>query len=158
MGITEQIIAYIVEKLSGKVTKTQLLKLIYLADFESVKYSGNQLSEIKWFYHHYGPYDKSLDKRLQLLEKEKFIKVEQKNKKSHPDEIYFVYQATDKRINNDFSPVQKDILETIINQFGSFTLSSLLDYVYHTSPMQGAVKGRIIDLNNEVAKNVQPAR
>ena len=32
LKITEQLIAYIIQHLSGKITKTQLIKLMYLAD------------------------------------------------------------------------------------------------------------------------------
>ena len=70
---TEQLIDYIIQNLSGKITKTQLVKLIYLVDLESVRFTGTQASDIKWKFHHYGPYDENLDGRLKKLEKRKLI-------------------------------------------------------------------------------------
>ena len=151
MGTTEQLIAYFIQKLSGKITKTQLMKLIFLADVESVKFTNTQISDIKWIFHHYGPYDEKLDKRLRALVKEGLISVEQKNKKSKPEEIYFLYKFTGKKLQSDFGVVKKDIIDTIISQFGSFTLDSLLKYVYNSDPVKQTEKGNHFDLV-EIAK------
>lgn len=146
MNSTEQLIDYIVHDLSGKVTKTQLVKLMYLVDLESTRFAGTQTSDIKWKYYHYGPYDENLDGRLKTLEKRGTIAVQQKSKKDHPDDIYFIYRHTGKDVKYDFDPTKKQIIDIILNQYGSFTLNALLKYVYETEPMRNAKKGQYMEL------------
>ena len=150
---TEQLIDYIIQNLSGKITKTQLVKLIYLVDLESVRFTGTQASDIKWKFHHYGPYDENLDGRLKKLEKNSIITVQQKSKKDHPDDIYFLYQHTGKEMKYEFEPMKKQIIDTILSQYGSFTLDALLKYVYETEPMRKSKRGQYLNLksllNNE---------
>ena len=148
IDLTEKYIAYIIQNLSGKITKTQLVKLLYLIDVESVKYVGQPLTDIRWKFHHYGPYDEKLDGRLKNLKSHGIISVETKSKKNNPDETYFLYTYTGNKNNQeDFVASQKQIVDTILKQFGSFTLNSLLNYVYETKPMKIAKKGEYINLN-----------
>ena len=148
MSQTEQLLNYIIQNLSGKITKTQLIKLVYLMDLESVRFTGTQISNIKWKFHHYGPYDENLDGRLKKLEKNSTIVVQQKSKKDHPDDIYFLYQYTGKKIKYEFEPMKKQIIDTILSQYGSFTLDALLKYVYETEPMRKAKKGQYLNLKS----------
>jgi uncharacterized protein YwgA len=146
MPQTEQLIDYIIQHLSGKITKTQLVKLMYLTDLESVRFTGSQASDIRWKFHHYGPYDENLDNRLKHLEKGGTITVQQKNKKDHPDDIYFLYRHTGKEISYEFEPTKKQIVDTILDQYGSFTLDALLKYVYDTEPVRKTKRGEYLDL------------
>lgn len=152
-GPTEKLIAYIIEHLSGKITKTQLVKLAYLADLESTKFTNSQVSDIQWLRYHYGPYDKHLDERLGFLQQNGFIEIKQQNKVSDPDKTYFIFNYTGKSVDPNLEPVKKDIVDTIIKQFGSFTLNSLLKYVYDTEPMKGAKKDEPLDLKKIVKMN-----
>lgn len=43
----EQLILYFVCKTKGHITKTQLVKFLYLADLYSVKWTGQQLTDRK---------------------------------------------------------------------------------------------------------------
>jgi len=42
----EQLIKYFVYKTKGYITKTQLVKFIYLADLYAVKWTGKQLTDL----------------------------------------------------------------------------------------------------------------
>ncbi len=148
MGITEQFLAFIIKNLSGKVTKTQLVKLMYLADLKSVEFTGEQITNVKWIRYTFGPYDMKLDKRLALLEKENYICVSAKSKTKNHDEIYFLYSYKGpSEIELDIDANRKQIINTILEQYGTFTLQALLDHVYNTPPMSGAEKGQELDLN-----------
>lgn len=53
----EQLILYFVCKTKGRITKTQLVKFLYLADLYSVKWTEHQLTELDWYYYNHGPWD-----------------------------------------------------------------------------------------------------
>lgn len=38
------------------LTKTRITKLVYLIDWEYTKKYGKQMTEISWYFDHYGPY------------------------------------------------------------------------------------------------------
>ena len=145
--ITEELISYIIAKLSGKIIKTQLVKLIYLCDVEAYKFTGSQVTNIKWEYYHYGPYNKELDHKLQLLEKNKIIEKIPKSRITEKQEPYFIYKHKGIDINYDFSVMQKNIINTILKQYGSFTLNSLLELIYDVEPMKNTKQGKLIDFD-----------
>ena len=39
---------------------TRMTKMIYLADWQSAKETGKQMTNIKWWYYHYGPYARAV--------------------------------------------------------------------------------------------------
>lgn len=52
------IIAYLIKNYpySSELSKARVNKLIYLLDWKSTIDNGKQITDIKWFYNHYGPY------------------------------------------------------------------------------------------------------
>ncbi|WP_424474850.1 Panacea domain-containing protein [Oceanobacillus kimchii] len=41
---------------SDELSKTRLTKMVYLADWFSARKNGRQLTDIDWYFDHYGPY------------------------------------------------------------------------------------------------------
>lgn len=39
-----------------ELSKTRITKMVYLADLYKTQVIGEQLTEIKWYFDHYGPY------------------------------------------------------------------------------------------------------
>src|SRR5690349_10824134 len=76
LGCEEQMLAFFVKHCGGMLGRTQLVKFLYLADYESRRYLGRQISGIEYIWHHYGPYDQQLNSRIALLEREGVIREE----------------------------------------------------------------------------------
>ncbi len=63
----EQLILYFVCKTKGYITKTQLVKFLYLADLYSVKWTKKQLTDLDWCYYLRGPWNQEIDTTLEKL-------------------------------------------------------------------------------------------
>jgi hypothetical protein len=133
----EDLILYFVSKTSGFITKTQLVKFLYLSDLYSVKWTGKQLTQLDWYYYHYGPWDEEIDSALKRLEG----KVVQK-----PEGKTVFIQINDELPEVDdfkFSEGLRLMLENIRKEWAGVTsdkIESLLSYVYSTAPMVAAKK------------------
>lgn len=132
-----QIIKFIVERLSGKLGRVHLLKLIYLVDYYSRRLFGSPVSTFHYVWWEKGPFDKRFYDHLKDLSP-KYIQEE---------EIYFpscrgyLYHDVPTRIQFDFTERERYILLYAINTFGEARLGELLEgVVYETEPMVELIK------------------
>ena len=131
----EQLILYFVCKTKGHITKTQLVKFLYLADLYSVKWTGKQLTELDWCYYLRGPWNQDIDAALDRME---VLYVQ-------PDGDASLITAKDESLYSaefDFSEGLKLMLDNIRKEWAGSgnKLQELLSYVYETAPMVEAQK------------------
>lgn len=139
---TKQAILLLVNKLSGRIGKTQLVKLLFLADLQYYKLKREQLTDLTYSFHHFGPFDKKIDAYLGELEKEGLIKVE---KEQRSDEgYYFRYRAITPNEYENLNVSSYAILEETAGQYGRLPLDALLDVVYSLMANK-ARRGQTID-------------
>ncbi|BAZ14422.1 hypothetical protein NIES4071_62660 [Calothrix sp. NIES-4071] len=127
----DKLIKYFVYATKGNITKTQLIKFLYLADLYSVKWTANQLTSLDWCYYHFGPWHEDIDTALNKMNgKEVVIERE-----GNTTLIRLGVQASD--IDDLQLPVSlKLVLDNIRREWAGFEkLPQLLDYVYNTAPM-----------------------
>lgn len=129
----EQLILYFVQKTKGFITKTQLVKFIYLADLYSVKWTGKQITDLEWYYYHYGPWQEGIDAALDKMEGKEILQESRGNSTSiqlNPD--------FDRSVNLELPIGLKLMLDNIQREWAGLSkdkLDGLLEYVYHTAPM-----------------------
>lgn len=126
----EKLILYFVLKTKGNIIKTQLVKFLYLADLYSVKWTGQQLTELDWCYCTHGPWEKGIDEALESMKESIVV---EKNGDAQMVQIcdQSLYDA-----EIDLSVGLVLVLENIRREWaGSGKLPELLDYVYATEPM-----------------------
>lgn len=127
----EKLILYFVCKTKGRITKTQLVKFLYLADLYSVKWTGKQLTALDWRYYTYGPWHQDIDVALERME---VLSV-------HADGDKTLIGSKDESLyaaDFDFSAGLLLMLENIRKEWagsGTERFNELLDYVYSTAPM-----------------------
>ncbi|OAB55007.1 hypothetical protein AY599_20405 [Leptolyngbya valderiana BDU 20041] len=127
----KKLILYFVCKTKGRITKTQLVKFLYLADLYAVKWTGKQLTELDWCYYHHGPWNEGIDRALDEMET---ISLKQDGNTllvSVNDESLF-------SMDFDLSEGLKLMLDNIRKEWagaGSEKFQELMDYVYSTAPM-----------------------
>lgn len=128
----EDLILYFVYKTKGFITKTQLVKFLYLADLYSVKWTGKQLTDLDWYYYNYGPWDDGIDSALNGLEG-KIVQAKDK------DTILIQMGADFPTIDSfKLSESLQLMLENIRREWAggdSAKIKELLSYVYSTAPM-----------------------
>jgi hypothetical protein len=129
--LVDQLIKYFVYETKGHITKTQLVKFIYLADLYAVKWTGKQLTDLDWCYYHYDPWNEEIDTALPRMEGVDIF-LEQMN------EATLIRPLSLEKIGKDldFSMGLRLILNNIKREWaGSKKIQPLLDYVYSTAPM-----------------------
>src|SRR5258708_2461607 len=64
-----------IDEVEGTANKTKLLKLLYLADIEQFRVTGQTLTGFEWIYYLYGPWTSEYDQLLKQLEAEGVVRV-----------------------------------------------------------------------------------
>ncbi len=128
------LIKYFVYATKGHIAKTQLIKFLYLADLYSVKWTGKQLTELDWYYYHFGPWHEDIDAALNKMNG-KEISLE-----SHGNIVLIRLGDGSGQLEDlKLSVSLKLMLDNIRREWagaGQDKLNQLLDYVYNTAPMQ----------------------
>jgi len=129
----ETIIKYFVYATKGYITKTQLIKFVYLADLYSVKWTGKQLTELNWLYYHYGPWNEDIDVALNQMNGKEI------SQELQGETIFIKLGVSSGNVDDLGLPLGlKLMLDNIRREWagaGQDKLNQLLDYVYSTAPM-----------------------
>lgn len=148
----DKLIKYFVYATKGYITKTQLIKFLYLADLYSVKWTGKQLTDLDWCYYQFGPWNEGIDVALNEMNGKEIIQESQYNA-TYIRPVNQAAQADDLEIPLSI----KFVLDNIRREWaGSDKLDQLLEYVYSTAPMLEAKK--IHRPEDKVKLNLQAER
>lgn len=116
--------------------RTRLTKLLYLTEVEYFRATGQRLTDLAWFFHHYGPYAHEL---AGLLGGEEL------GAAGDEARIYPANRATE-AVRDDV--VLRGLLEAMVHEWGDADLNRLLDYVYfETEPMDEVRRGDRLDFS-----------
>ncbi|MHC5726356.1 MAG: type II toxin-antitoxin system antitoxin SocA domain-containing protein, partial [Nostoc sp.] len=127
----DKLIKYFVYATKGHITKTQLIKFLYLADLYSVKWTGKQLTDLDWCYYQFCPWNEGIDAALNQMNGKEIIQESQENA------IYIRPVDEAAQVDDLQIPLSlKFILDNIRREWaGADKLNQLLEYVYSTAPM-----------------------
>ncbi len=124
---------YFVYATKGYITKTQLIKFLYLADLYSVKWTGKQLTELDWYYYLHGPWHDDIDATLDKMNGKEILQ------EPHGDAILIkLGPEAGKEEELKLPSSLRLILENIRREWagaGQDRIKQLLEYVYNTAPM-----------------------
>ncbi|MEB3164964.1 MAG: type II toxin-antitoxin system antitoxin SocA domain-containing protein [Prochlorothrix sp.] len=128
----EQLILYFVCKTKGHITKTQLVKFLYLADLYSVKWTGQQLTDLDWLYYLHGPWNQEIDAALEQMD---VLSVRQEQSTflvgaKHES----LYETTEFSFSEGLS-LMLDNIRREWSGAGRENFNALLSFVYETAPM-----------------------
>ncbi len=149
-GISMQALVRLAGDHGVHMTRSKVVKLLYLADLRSVASDGKALSGILWRWWHYGPYCQSLRKVEDRLVADGVI--ERNTSRLSTDIEEAVLSAS--RTSADVSAQAGDFLahlEAVLEDYGRHTARSLTDMAYDTVPMLEArrvgERGVLLDMH-----------
>jgi Protein of unknown function (DUF4065) len=140
LSMTAKLILFFVLKTKGNITKTQLVKFLYLADLYSVKWLGKQITDLKWIRYHYGPYEEEIERILGLMNG---LEIELDNGKNKNYVVVRIGNLAPSIESLEISPMMEMMLDNIRYQWMGKPLKELLDFVYGTSPMVETIEQKI---------------
>ncbi|HLO88229.1 MAG TPA: type II toxin-antitoxin system antitoxin SocA domain-containing protein [Nostocaceae cyanobacterium] len=130
----DKLIKYFVYATKGYITKTQLIKFLYLADLYSVKWTGKQLTELDWCYYKHGPWNEEIETALNQMNGKEIVQ------EALETTIFIRLGTQAGNVDDLHLPLSlKLILDNIRREWagaGQEKLNQLLEYVYSTVPMQ----------------------
>ncbi|AFZ51981.1 hypothetical protein Dacsa_3493 [Dactylococcopsis salina PCC 8305] len=134
LSMLEKLIVFFVRKTKGYITKTQLVKFLYLADLAAVKWTEKQLTDLDWLYYQYGPWNEEIDLALdgfyqnEVLTQSKLGNAVVIQPTENCPEIKHL--GFSKRLELMLRNIQKEWAG-----LNSQKIAELLDFVYQTEPM-----------------------
>ena len=140
----QALIAYIVDRSRNRgvtLTRTKLIKLLYLLDVERVSTRREPLTGAEWIFFHYGPWAAELSETIKAMEGTSLI--------AEPYYGSTLYRfAPDAPDGADWPAGTKMTIDHTVDEWGGVELNELLDHVYfHTGPMIDAKRGEPLDMS-----------
>lgn len=138
---------------ADELSKTRTTKMVYLADwYSAIKYKS-QITEIQWYFDHYGPY---VDDVYNTASQDHEISIKHSfSYFGNPKEIF--------RLKEGFTPTfellsdnELDILEQVIEETKYLNWNEFIKLVYSTYPIETEKKYNylnLIELANEANSN-----
>jgi hypothetical protein len=148
------LVFYVTEH-GGFVTKTKLLKLLYLFDVEFYRSHGTTFTGLEWKFFHLGPWTNEFDPLLRELVEGDAI-VETKSLK--PDYETKFYRASEPSDLGQIFQKYSDqaILITLLDRWAESSTGEILDYVYfRTEPMEYGIRNQPLDFSRIVQQAAQ---
>lgn len=141
------IVRYIVKNYPypDELTKTRITKLVYLIDWENIKKNNKQITDINWYFDHYGPYVSDV---LDEADKDDCLRIE--STISNFGTLKYIVRAKvdkTKLIYNNLTDDEISIIEKVIQDTKAFSWNRFIDYVYSTEPIKESDRYNSLDLN-----------
>jgi hypothetical protein len=131
----------------GYVTKTKLLKLLYLFDVEYYRANRRTFTDFTWKFFHLGPWAREFDPVLDELVNAGVL-LESQSTRSEYDTKFLRTESP-----HDVSPLfasfrDESALRTVLSTWAESSTGEILDYVYfRTEPMEHGIRNEPLDFS-----------
>ena len=116
----------------GSLTKTKLVKLLYLIDVEAYQEFGRTITGTQWTFFLYGPYAAEIDNALNSLAGHR---VEETEFLSSRGRRGYTYQRDeDPRLHEVLSLDERLVVQDVLRRWADEELNQILDFVYFKTP------------------------
>lgn len=146
--MTTKLILFFVIRTKGHITKTQLVKFLYLADLYSMKWLGKQITNLNWYFYNHGPWEQDIQNCLDEMNGKQI--------RQTPGSKGTVLIKPGSKIPNESDLCLPEsmtlMLENIRKEWagsGSDNFNKLMDYVYDTAPMKDVLERGFISQDKE---------
>lgn len=143
--IAKQALAYIVSHYPypSDLSKARLTKLLYLADWRMAIQSGRQITDVQWYYNHYGPYVREVEDMIRASDEfELSPGVTPFGNSKETVQLLGVMDWP------DLTPDQIAAIDHVIDQTKNLNFTGFLNLVYSTYPVRKTIKYSYLDLSD----------
>ncbi len=144
----EQLIPAIVSFINehnGYVTKTKLLKLLYLFDVEFFRANRRTFTRFEWKFFHLGPWTAEYEPIVNKLVANGVL-IEQLSSRSEYDTKFFRSSEHHEFSKLFSSFADEAVLRRVLNTWAENSTGEILDYVYfRTEPMEHGIRNERLD-------------
>lgn len=129
----------------GFLTKTRLLKLLYLFDVEYYRRHRNTFTGFQWKFFHLGPWTSEFEPTVNELVGRGILEERQSQKSDFDTKFYRCPEPSDlSRIFADYH--DEAAVKGVLDLWGDRPTGEILDYVYfHTEPMEHGIRNEPLD-------------
>lgn len=140
------IVSYVTARESS-ISKTKLLKLLYLFDLEWYRVYGETYTGFDWIYHLLGPWTATYDPMLEGLLANQIISTKRGTIDFDAD-LFETKEDVD--LDKLFTSYKDEfLLKGVLNTWAEKSTPEILDYVYfQTEPMSKAERGKALDFSS----------
>lgn len=131
---------------SHELSNARLTKLIYLADWESIKATGNQVTDIYWYFDNYGPFVHNV---YEVANEDPEIEIVKTQTIYGTPKVMFRYEGDIPDIDSNL----KKILDSVIENTKNLYWNDFIKYVYSTPPIEGSNRYTFLKLNDFVGQS-----
>lgn len=145
-SLTTKVILFFVLRTKGHITKTQLVKFLYLADLYAVKWLGKQITDLKWVYYYFGPWEDDIQADLERMDGREInlsnqFSEREIDRSNQQAEIVLIQLGPNAPFEDELKLPEsmKLMLDNIRREWagsGTENIDRLLKYVYDTAPMK----------------------
>ncbi|ELY77942.1 Panacea domain-containing protein [Natrinema gari] len=130
-------IEYLVSHFSGNaLTRTKLVKLLYLADRESYIARDRQISNLNYIKYHYGPYSEDIVDTLQEMDGDKIRELSGRSSNG----TYYRYEANSDYEGSTLTREERAILKQVLREFEDTQTKQLVETVYDLDDLDSIEK------------------
>lgn len=131
------IIYYIVCKLGGQLTRTKLVKLLYLIDYFAIKtrLSATGITGVKYDYYYYGPFSREIIGAVDEMRGYEIMEGENISLEGNVYYLYFLGKSSP-RVQTKLQSDEIKVIDKVIEKYGLLELPGLLKKVYATEPLK----------------------
>lgn len=143
----EMVIYYLVKGLGNRLTKTKLMKLLFISDYIAKNGKnlgiGRTLTGTKYIYYHYGPFSFDVYPAIDEINGYEILELDLSEESKHGS-LYSYEIGPTPRFEPKFSEDETRVLDRVIQKYGNISLDTLLKIVYNSKPMKNAKVNDII--------------
>ncbi|KQX69213.1 Panacea domain-containing protein [Paenibacillus sp. Root444D2] len=133
----------------NELSKTRITKMVYLADWFSSQRHHKQMTKIKWYFDHYGPYVSDV---YDAAKKDNKLKIVEEFSAYGSPKLLIALKSKDSLGLEELDKKETKILDKVIEETKTLNWSEFIDYVYSTYPIKNKARYNFLNLA-EMAKD-----
>jgi len=144
-GASEQLrnaIAYLVveaDRLGVQLTRTGLVKLLFLADLRAKEQLGSTISGATYKYYTYGPFAPEIIDAIAEMDGREIVEETRPHPTDTDAQVAYHYAPGKSDLPSEaLDANQRRIIREVLHEYGALPLQTLLRHVYDTEPMRDA--------------------
>lgn len=139
----KECLVFFVFRHSGRIQRTKLIKLVYLADVLSYKRRGTTITGVDYIYYDYGPWSQVFYDAL-----ESTPEIAEKLGLTPFGDVQYTYRGTVSKYQPKcLGTDERELLEEIDAEWGNRPLKAILEKVYSSPPFAESSFGEVIDFS-----------